>query len=108
MSAAEVQVATGFEFTEGPVWTHDGALLFSSPNTNVIYRWSPEGKVEVFRTESGYAGPDIGAYAQPGSNGLTLDPRGRLTICQHGNRRVLRVEPRGNTTVLVDRFQAAA
>src|SRR5262249_49983386 len=60
--------------------------------------------VTVFRPKSGYAGADIGRYAQPGSNGLTFDPDGRLTICQHGNRRVIRVEPHGNTTVLADRF----
>ena len=98
------RVAGGFEFTEGPVWTRDGALLFSAPNTNVIYRWTPLGTVEVFRTKSGYAGTDIGRYHQPGSNGLTLDPDGRLTICQHGNRQVLRLEPHGNVTVLADRY----
>jgi gluconolactonase len=100
------QVAGGFVFTEGPLWnTKDGSLLFSSPNTNVIYRWVPDGKVEVFRAKSGYSGYDIGDYTQPGSNGLTFDRDGRLTICQHGNRRILRVEPRGNTTVLADRYQ---
>src|SRR5215210_9317149 len=96
-------VATGFEFTEGPVWSADGALLFSSPNTNAIYRLDPElGKVTVFRSHSGYTGVDIGRYFQPGSNGLTFDPQGRLTLCQHGNRRVVRVEPHGNITVLAD------
>ena len=70
------QVAGGFEFTEGPVWSPDGALLFSSPNTNVIYRWAPTGKVTVFRSKSGYTGIDIGRYDQPGSNGLTFDPGG--------------------------------
>ena len=99
------RVAGGFEFTEGPVWTADGALLFSSPNTNHIYRWSPRGHVTVFRSHSGYTGADIGRFAQPGSNGLTFDPQGRLTICQHGNRRVLRVEPHGDVTVLADRYQ---
>jgi gluconolactonase len=98
------RVATGFEFTEGPVWAPDGALLFSSPNTNVVYRWHPHGRVTVFRSKSGYTGADIGRYAQPGSNGLTFDPQGRLVLCQHGNRRVLRVNPHGDTTVLVDRF----
>ncbi len=97
------RVAGGFEFTEGPVWTRDGALLFSSPNTNVIYRWVP-GAVTVFRSKSGYAGVDIGRFTQPGSNGLTFDADGRLVICQHGNRRVLRVEPHGNVTVLADRY----
>jgi gluconolactonase len=99
------QVASGFEFTEGPVWAPDGALLFSSPNTNVIYRWTPLGAVTVFRPKSGYSGVDIGRYLQPGSNGLTFDPAGRLTICQHGNRRVIRVEPHGNITVLADQYE---
>ena len=98
------RVAGGFVFTEGPVWSPDGALLFSSPNTNVIYRWHPAGRVSVFRSKSGYSGIDIGRFTQPGSNGLTFDPQGRLTICQHGNRRVIRVEPHGNVTVLADRF----
>jgi gluconolactonase len=96
------QVASGFVFTEGPVWSPDGGLLFSSPNTNAIYRWDPSGRVTVFRSKSGYTGADIGRFTQPGSNGLTFDPRGRLTICQHGNRRVIRVEPHGNATVLAD------
>ena len=98
------RVAGGFEFTEGPVWTRDGGLLFSSPNTNVVYRWTPEGKVTVFRPKSGYTGFDIGRYHQPGSNGLTFDPDGLLTICQHGNRRVIRVNPHGDITVLADRY----
>jgi gluconolactonase len=99
------QVAGGFEFTEGPVWSSDCGLLFSSPNTNAIYRWSPLGAVDVFRSKSGYTGTDIGNYGQPGSNGLTFDPQGRLTMCQHGNRRILRVEPHGNTTVMADRYR---
>src|SRR5262249_44066451 len=43
------QVAVGFVFTEGPVWARAGYLLFSSPNTNAIYRWTPEGAVDIFR-----------------------------------------------------------
>jgi gluconolactonase len=99
------RVAGGFEFTEGPVWAGAAGLLFSSPNTNAIYRLDPdEGRVSVFRSKSGYTGADIGRYHQPGSNGLTFDPEGRLTICQHGNRRVIRVNPHGDTTVLADRY----
>jgi gluconolactonase len=98
------RIAGGFVFTEGPVWSPDGALLFSSPNTNVIYRWHPSGRVTVFRSKSGYSGIDIGRFTQPGSNALTFDPQGRLTICQHGNRRVIRVEPHGNITVLADSY----
>jgi gluconolactonase len=99
-------VASGFEFTEGPVWSPDGALLFSSPNTNAIYRLDPEHqRVTVFRSNSGYSGVDIGRYHQPGSNGLAFSPDGLLTICQHGNRRVIRVNPHGDTTVLADRYE---
>jgi gluconolactonase len=100
------QVAGGFEFTEGPLWSPEGALLFSSPNTNVIYRWdATTGAVTVFNAKSGYTGPDIGRFGQPGSNGLAFDPEGRLVMCQHGNRRVLRVNPHGDTTVLADSYR---
>jgi gluconolactonase len=98
------RVAGGFEFTEGPVWTRDGALLFSAPNTNTIYRLH-HGAVTVFRSKSGYTGIDIGRYHQPGSNGLTFSPDGLLTICQHGNRRVIGVNPHGDIAVLADRFE---
>jgi gluconolactonase len=99
------RVAGGFEFTEGPLWSPDGALLFSSPNTNTIYRLDPEaGEVTVFRAKSGYSGVDIGRYHQPGSNGLAFSPAGLLAICQHGNRRVIQVNPHGDVTVLADRF----
>jgi gluconolactonase len=87
------------------VWHPDGYLLFSDPNANTIYRWSPEGAVSVFRSKSGYTGFDIGEYHQPGSNGLTLDPNGLLTINEHGNRRVTRLERTGQITVLADRYE---
>jgi gluconolactonase len=100
------RIASGFEFTEGPVWMDGAGLLFSSPNTNAIYRWSPVDRaVTVFRPKSGYTGFDIGRYAQPGSNGLAFSPDGLLTICQHGNRQVLRVNPHGDTTVLASHYR---
>lgn len=99
------KLAGGFLFTEGPVWAADGYLLFSDPNANTIYRWSPEGQVSVFRTKSGYAGVDVGEYGQPGSNGLTIDAEGRVTVNEHGNRRVVRIEKTGAVTVLADRYQ---
>jgi gluconolactonase len=99
------KLAGGFLFTEGPVWVRDGAyLLFSDPNNNVIYRFSPDEGVSIYRTHSGYTGTDIGEYGQPGSNGLTLDAEGRLTINEHGNRRVTRLEKNGQLTVLADRY----
>lgn len=114
------RLAQGFGFIEGPVWVPavadgryggggpGGYLLFSDPNQNVIHRWDPaSGETSIFRTKSGYTGiggEAIGRYLQPGSNGLALDPAGRLTICEHGNRRVTRLEPNGSLTVLADRY----
>jgi gluconolactonase len=99
-------LAIGFQFTEGPVWVPaERALLFSDPNDNSIYRWSDEAGVAVYRVKSGYTGTDIGLYHQPGSNGLALDAQGRLTIAEHGNRRVTRLEKNGVLTVLADNFQ---
>jgi gluconolactonase len=102
------KLADGFKFTEGPVWDRKGNyLLFSDPNHNTIYKYSPEGSgaLTVFREKSGYEGADIGEYGQPGSNGLTFDKAGRLTINQHGNRRVVRLENDGRFTVLADKFE---
>ena len=100
------RVAAGFEFTEGPVWSPDGGLLFSSPNTNAVYRLEPDvGRVTVFRPKSGYTGSDIGRFLQPGSNGLAYSPADLLTLCQHGNRRVIRVNPHGDVSVLADSYQ---
>src|SRR6058998_112409 len=102
------KLAEGFKFTEGPVWDRKGGfLLFSDPNNNTIYKYSPEGsgQLAVFREKSGYEGADIAEYGQPGSNGLTFDSQGRLTINQHGNRRVVRLESDGQLNVLADKFE---
>ena len=100
------KLAENFQFTEGPVWIRDGNyLLFSDPNANTIYKYSAQGQLSVFKDKSGYDGADVAEYGQPGSNGLTFDAQGRLTIDQHGNRRVVRVEKDGAVTVLADRYQ---
>lgn len=100
------KLAEGFAFTEGPVWSDAlDSLLFSDPNTNTIYRYTHDGVLSVFRTPSGYAGADIAEYRQPGANGLALDPQdGRLTINEHGNRRVTRLDADGRPTVLADHY----
>lgn len=98
------KLGDGFTFTEGPVWAGDH-LLFSDPNENRIYRYEQDGRLSVFRENSGYTGPDVDRYFQPGSNSLTLDKHGRLTITEHGNRRVTRLEKDGSLTVLADRYK---
>lgn len=99
------KLAEGFQFTEGPIWMKSGDVLFSDPNANKIYKYAANGTLSVFKKNAGYSGKDIADYFQPGSNGLTLDPQGRLTINEHGNRRVTRVEKDGTLTVLADRFE---
>jgi gluconolactonase len=115
------KLAEGFAFTEGPIWVpasadRAGHLLFSDPNRNTIYEYTPgaaiagggasEDRLEVFRHPSGYDQPDIASYKQPGSNGLTLDLEDRLVVNEHGNRRVTRTEVDGSITVLADRFES--
>jgi gluconolactonase len=106
-SGAQVEkVASGFGFVEGPVWIRNGGyLLFSDIPGNVIMKWQPKSGVSVFRKSSGYGGADAQPGAFIGSNGLTVDKQGRLTICEHGNRRVTRIEPNGQVTVLADRYE---
>jgi gluconolactonase len=88
------QMATGFQFTEGPIWFHEKKiLLFSDIPANQILQLTMDGKVKVFRQPSG------------NSNGLTRDRQGRLIACEHGNRRVTRTENNGSLTVLADSFQ---
>jgi gluconolactonase len=100
------KLADGFIFTEGPVWSRDGGyLLFSDPNHNTIYKYAENGGLSVFRDRSGYDAADIAEYRQPGSNGLTFDRQGRLTINEHGRHRVSRLEPDGRVTVLAEDFR---
>lgn len=87
------KVASGFQFTEGPLWHPDGFLLFSDIPANTIYQWKPQEKPGVFRRPSGNA------------NGNTLDQTGRLVTAEHGNRRVSRTETDGTVVTLVSQYQ---
>jgi gluconolactonase len=82
-----------------------GYLLFSDPNANTIYKYVPEGQLSVFKKNSGYSAKDVTEFFQPGSNGLTLDKQGRLTINEHGNHRVSRIEKDGRVTDLADSYE---
>lgn len=98
-------IAIGHVWTEGPVWNKEGKfLLFSDIPRNSIYRWK-EGQGEtLFLKPSGYAGTEPTRVVEPGSNGLTFDPSGRLTYCDHGNRRVVRLEADGKKTALAEKY----
>jgi gluconolactonase len=88
------QLATGFEWTEGPVWFADHQiLLFSDIPANRMMRLTLDGQVSTYRQPADY------------SNGNTRDRQGRLVSCQHGTRSVTRTELDGSQTVLADRYQ---
>lgn len=90
---AKIEVlASGFDWSEGPLWLEDQqALIFSDVPANKIYRWSEQDSLSVFLEPSGYFGERTDKK-EPGSNGLTLDIEGNLLLCQHGLRQVGRVK----------------
>ena len=89
------RLATGFRFTEGPVWFGDSrSLIFSDIPSNTMYRWSEEtGQTEIFRRPSDHG------------NGNTRDRQGRLITAEHSGRRITRTEYDGTLTVLADNFE---
>jgi gluconolactonase len=103
-------IGEGFEWSEGPVWVaSENMLLFSDVPKNTVYKWTEAKGVEQYLTPSGYTGQ--GNYSnEPGSNGLTLSPDGKLVLCQHGDRRVAFMDapfnaPEPRYVTLSDNFQ---
>ncbi|HIG47553.1 MAG TPA: SMP-30/gluconolactonase/LRE family protein [candidate division Zixibacteria bacterium] len=87
------RLATGFQFTEGPVWMAGGYLLFSDIPANIMYKWTPESGAEVWREPSG------------NSNGLTRNSDDLLLACEHGNRRVSRTNLDGTVETIAGAYQ---
>jgi gluconolactonase len=86
------RLATGFGFTEGPLWHPAGYLLFVDIRRSQIFKLVPGGEPELIRENSGE------------SNGMTFDAQGRVVICEMVNRRVTRMEGDGSFTVLAERL----
>jgi gluconolactonase len=108
-NAALEKVATGFDkWTEGPVWTRQGTLLFAEIPANNIDQWIPGQAASVFMHPSGYRGPDPFKGSSPGASGLTLDSDGRVSVAGNAGRTVWRMEsvdPHAQITVLADLYQ---
>lgn len=103
---AKIEVlASGFEWSEGPIWMPEAqCLLFSDIPRNSIYRWSEAAGLTLWMRPSGYTGvADYGA--EPGSNGLARDPQGRLVLCEHGDRRISVLTTDGGKLTLADRYR---
>jgi gluconolactonase len=103
------RVATGFDkWTEGPVWTRQGNLLFAEIPANNIDQWIPGKGSSVFIHPSGYEGSESFGGPEAGSNGMTLDADGRVSVAGHARRNVWRLEsvdPKAQITVLADSYQ---
>lgn len=102
---AKIEVlASGLDWTEGPVWVKDdGYLLFSVIPQNAIMKFQPGKGLSQFMKPAGYTG--VVAYgAEPGSNGLAVDSKGRLVLCEHGDRRISRLEHEGGKRTLADNY----
>lgn len=110
---AKIEIlAEGYDWSEGPVWVKTGGfLLFSDVPKNTVHRWKEGEGARPYLTPSGYTGT-APRGGETGSNGLTLDRDGRLVLCQHGDRRVARMDaplnaPKPVFTPLADRYQGA-
>ena len=86
------RLATGFIFTEGPLWHPDGFYYFVDIRANRLYRVTPGKAAEVVRETAG-------------GNGTTFDLNGRLVMCEGTSRSVTRMASDGKVETLVDRFQ---
>ena len=103
---AKIEVLSSrFKWAEGPIWVKDGGfLLFSDVIANQVMKWKEGEGVSVYLRPSGYTG--LYPYSkEPGSNGLTLDSKGRLCSCEHGDRRVSVLTVGGGKRTLVDNYQ---
>ena len=85
-------LASGFQFTEGPVWHPQGFLLFSDIPADTIYRYVPDRGVQRF------------IHPSHNSNGLTYDRAGRLLACEHSGRRLSRMDESGTMRPLVETY----
>jgi gluconolactonase len=92
-SSEAERLATGFVFTEGPLWHPDGFYYFVDVRKSMFYRLTPGGKPEILRENTGEG------------NGTTFDLEGRLIMCEGGNRRITRTGADGKIEVLCDRFE---
>lgn len=103
------KIAEGFIWTEGAAWNKAGKfLVFSDIPNNVVIKWQEGAATSEYVKPSGYTGtkPRGGKPGdEPGSNGLMFDAQGRLNLCEHGDRRVTRIETDGTKTVLADKYE---
>lgn len=101
------KLAGEFNWSEGPTWMKSNrTLYFSDVPMNIIYSWNEKDRLSVFSYKSGYSNQDAAPRGtELGTNGLAIDPQGRLVACDHGDRRVYRWNADGTKTTIVDKFE---
>jgi gluconolactonase len=101
------KLVDGYVWVEGPVWNKkESYLLFSNIPKNEIIKWQEGKGASQFLSPSGYSGKEPFTGREPGTNGLTYDAEGRLVMCQHGDRRIARLDADGKTiTGLADKYE---
>jgi len=103
------RIAIGFKWTEGPLWLLSNKLIFADIPSNSIRIWNPSSSsVDIFLQPSGYQGADAYNGPEPGSNAMTLDETGRLTVAGHAQRDIYRfdrLDPHIAITILADTYQ---
>jgi gluconolactonase len=99
------QLAEGFDWSEGVAWIKDGGYaLFSDIPRNSVMKWKEGEGTSLWMKPAGYTGI-VDYLPEPGSNGLNVDAQGRVIFCEHGDRRVSRLEKDGGKRTLVDNYQ---
>jgi len=99
------KVAGGFTFTEGPVWRPGMGLWFSDLIGNVVRQWSPDGKVIEILHPMGFPAEMWGGRGLVGPNAMVADKDGAILLCEHANRRIVRITKDMLISVLVDHYQ---
>lgn len=103
-------LAEGFDWSEGPLWLPEQQMvIFSDIPKNSIYQWSEKGGLKLYLKPSGYT-DTLPRGGETGSNGLLLDNKGRLVLCQHGDRRMARMNaslsnPEADFETIVDSWE---
>jgi gluconolactonase len=99
------KIAGGFTFTEGPLWRQPGNLWFSDVIGDVVRQWSPNGKVIEILRPAGFA-PELlkGGRGLIGSNTMVADKDGAVLLCEHANRRIVRITNDVLISTVVDRY----
>lgn len=102
-------LAEGHDWTEGPLWiAEQEMLLYTDIPRNAIYSWKEGMQASVYLKPSGYLGENF-TGKEPGANGLLLNAKGQLVLCQHGERRLARMNatldaPKAEFNSLVDHY----